>query len=255
MTDELRDLAIRAAEAAARAIREAVASGGVEVALKSARHDLVTTADRAAERAIIDAIRRERPNDRIHAEESGEHSGTSNVEWLVDPPDGTTNFVHHRSDYAVSIAAIADDGQELAAVIHRPADAQWVAVSPLGAAGTFTLGTTALTDASAALISVGFPHDASMRPAALEALGRSMPAVRDFRRTGSAACDLLAVATGTLDAYVGFNLAPWDYAAGHALVRAAGGHAGVVQLPSGLTAVIGAATELLHTQLVASLRA
>jgi myo-inositol-1(or 4)-monophosphatase len=258
-SDALRAIAVLAAHAGARAILDVVEHDRVEVSAKSARHDLVTTADRAAEQAIIDVIRRHRPDDRIHAEESGLHQGGSGTLWLIDPLDGTANFVHHRSDYAVSIAALHEDGAgheqaDRAAVIHRPADGQWLAASGSGHDGTLALRTGAVAKRAAdALVSVGFPHDPVKRPVALGLLGRLMPAVRDFRRIGSAACDLLAVATGTLDAYIGFSLAPWDYAAGHVLVRAAGGHAEVIDAGQGLVASIAASSRDLCEELADAL--
>ena len=114
-----------AARAGAAAIESVVAAGDVRIDYKTARHDLVTTADRASEAAIVGVLRSARPDDTILAEETGLHEGPSGVRWLVDPLDGTINFVYRRSDYAVSVAA-EHGGVLLAGAIVRPADGRCV---------------------------------------------------------------------------------------------------------------------------------
>ncbi|MGV9273915.1 inositol monophosphatase family protein [Streptomyces griseosporeus] len=245
-------VAVRAAGLAARAVGDVVAGGRVEVAAKQGAHDLVTTADRAAEEAAIAEIRRHRPDDAILAEESGSHPGTSGVQWILDPVDGTGNFVLGRPDYAVSIAAYRDE-VPLAAVIRRPADGAWAATGEHGPTGTLPLACRSTGSLAEAMVSVGVPHDPSMRPVSLRLLEHLLPRARDFRRIGSACCDLLAVATGTLDAYVGVDLGRWDYAAGVALVTAAGGVAEEMELAGGVPVVVAAAPGVA-AELVAFLR-
>ncbi|MEY9842758.1 inositol monophosphatase [Streptacidiphilus sp. EB103A] len=233
-------VAVRAASRAARAIRDAVAGGAVEIATKFGAHDLVTTADRAAEAAAIAEIRRHRPDDAILAEESGNHTGTTGVQWIIDPVDGTGNFVLGRADYAISIAAYRDD-IPLTAVIYRPVDRAWAATGENGQTGTLPLACTATSSLAEAVVAIGFSHDPAKRFVSVLLLEHLFPHIRDFRRIASACCDQLAVATGTLDAYVGVGLRRWDYAAGTALVSAAGGSAEEIELASGVHAVVVAA--------------
>jgi myo-inositol-1(or 4)-monophosphatase len=233
-------VAVRAATRAARAIREAVAGGAIEVATKLGAHDLVTTADRAAEAAAIAEIRLHRPADAILAEESGERAGTSGVQWILDPVDGTGNFVLGRADYAVNVAAYRDN-VPLAAVIYRPVDRAWAATGENGQTGTLPLACAAIGSLAEAVVSIGYSHDPAQRFVSVRLLEYLFPHIRDFRRIASACCDQLAVATGTLDAYVGVGLGRWDYAAGTALVSAAGGRAEEIELANGLHAVVVAA--------------
>jgi myo-inositol-1(or 4)-monophosphatase len=245
-------VAVQAASRAAQAIRAAVASGKVEVDTKLGAHDLVTTADRAAEVAAIAEIRRHRPHDAILAEESGDQVGTSGVQWILDPVDGTGNFVLGRADYAVSVAAYRND-VPLAAVIYRPVDRSWAATGENGPSGTLRLACTVTSSLAEAVVSLGFAHDPAKRFVSVRLLEQLFPHVRDFRRVACACCDQLAVATGTLDAYVGLGLGRWDYAAGTALVRAAGGVAEEFELANGLHAVVVAAPGIAE-ELISLLR-
>ncbi|KWX00777.1 Inositol-1-monophosphatase [Carbonactinospora thermoautotrophica] len=219
----LKDLALAAVLAGAAAVEEVVRGGPLDVRSKGARHDLVTEADRRSEKAIIDTIRAERPDDAILGEEFGRQEGTSGLLWLVDPVDGTTNFVHGRADYAVSVG-VERAGEYVAGAIYRPVFDDWIAVEGEEvAAGNCSPGLSGQDDLAQALISFGFPHRPQIRPRVLALLCDLMPRIRDFRRIGSAACDLFSVATGGLDATVGFAQQPWDVAGGWAIVRALGG--------------------------------
>ena len=244
---DLGELALHAARAGAAAIRAALRDGALDVGRKSAHNDLVTNADRAAERAVVAAIREHRPQDTILGEESGEHPGEhqggvpdagpdgARIRWLVDPVDGTTNFVHRRWDYAVSVAA-ERGGRSVAGAILRPAYQDWVLAGGGAARGSAGVPAVAGTERTTdALVSVGFPHRPELRPRVLHLLERLGPHIRDFRRIGSACCDLLSVATGVLDAYIGVEQAPWDVAAGAAIVPAAGGRCGVLRTGRGMS--------------------
>ena len=133
--DDAGALALRAAQAGATAIAAVVASGGVRTDFKSGGHDLVTTADKAAEAAVIEVIRAARPDDAILGEEGGAHPGTSGSRWLVDPLDGTANFVYGRADHAVSVG-LETDGVITAGAIIRVSDGRWAAA----AGGTASAG-------------------------------------------------------------------------------------------------------------------
>jgi len=219
----LRDLALEAARAGAAAIEETRRAGALSVDSKGSPNDLVTSADRASEQAIIERIRAARPDDALLGEETGEHPGRSGVRWLIDPLDGTTNFVHGRRDWAVAVAAEAD-GEVLAGAIVRPAFGEWAAADERGTVGS--MGAPAVSGArrlDRALICVGVTFDPDLREETLGLLVALLPHVRDFRRAGSASTELFTVATGALDAYVGVQTSPWDLGAGWALVRGAGG--------------------------------
>jgi len=241
-------LALRAARAGATAIAAVAAQGDVRPEVKTGAHDLVTAADRASEAAIIEVIRADRPDDAILGEESGAHPGISGVRWLVDPLDGTANFVYGRPDFAVSVG-VESDGAIVAGAIIRPSDGRWVLADvslreiSIGAdlsppqttklAGRQHVSSTPNDEAHAvdALVSFGLPYAMSARQAALAVIRAAIPHVRGVRIAGSAACDLLAWAHGECDAFVGCGLAEWDTAAGQAIVLTAGGAVRSVRTP------------------------
>jgi myo-inositol-1(or 4)-monophosphatase len=223
-------LALEAAREGARAIDEHAAEFLRSVASKGARYDLVTRADKEAERAIIDHLADRSPGDGILAEESGTREGTSGLRWVIDPIDGTTNFVHGRRDFAVSVGLESQSGIFAGAVV-RPAHGDWAA-----AEGDRIYSSTGRPMAvssvkvNEALVAVGLCHDATARAFTLQRIVPILVShVQDWRWVGSAACDLFSVADGSLDGYVGINLSIWDIAAGIALVRAAGGHCETVR--------------------------
>ena len=235
----LGDLALHAAQAAVTAIHDIQSHGNLLIQNKSGTHDLVTAADRAAENAILTTILSVRPHDAFLGEETGTHHGTSGTRWLVDPLDGTANFVHGRTDYAVSVAAEVD-GRITAGAIIRPADGLWAmadAAMLRHGRGTISENSGAVdgptsavgralapaAGAAEALVSFGLPYPKTQRQQVLSLIQGLVPAVRGIRVLGSAACDLLAVALGQVDAFIACGLAEWDTAAGEALVIAAGG--------------------------------
>jgi myo-inositol-1(or 4)-monophosphatase len=202
--DDAGILALRAAQAGATAIAAVAASDGVRTDFKSGDHDLVTTADKAAEAAVIEVIRAARPDDAILGEEGGAHPGTSGSRWLVDPLDGTANFVYGRADHAVSVGVLTD-GVITAGAIIRVSDGRWAAAS----AGTATAGTIAQPSvnqhvpAAQALVSFGLPYDLGARQRVFGIVAALIPQIRGVRIAGSAACDFLALADGECDAFVG----------------------------------------------------
>ena len=247
------DLALAAARAGTAAIATTTAP---TAETKSAGHDLVTTADRASEAAAIEVILARRPADAIVGEESGSRDGTSGVRWLIDPLDGTANFVHGRPDFAVSVG-VEVDGRIVGGAVVRPATGEWGAADAGGlrAGGGPLLPTVTRTPAvrtADALLAVGMPYPLAARRRVLRILAEITTEVRAIRMMGSAAADLLAVARGQADAFVGFGLAPWDIAAGQALVEAAGGvvsHteiAGLATVIAGPGALVPLVTRLLQ---------
>jgi myo-inositol-1(or 4)-monophosphatase len=235
---ELGDLALAAAQVGAHAILREVRRGDLQVQTKAHAADFVTVADKAAELAIISLIRSARPNDAILAEESGVHAGDSGVRWVIDPLDGTMNFVHGRHDYAVSIG-VESDNTIVAGAIVRPYDGDW-AMAGGGAAiareGKPAMSTTA--DLAEAMVGIGLPSGLDDKLRVHGLLAELSRYARDFRRTGSSACELLALAQGQQDGYFGFEVNLWDVAAGIALVEAAGGAAEWVTTASGIRVLV-----------------
>lgn len=223
--NDLVDVALRAAERAAnyiRAARPPAASTWTE----KARHDFVTEVDREAEEIIGETLIRLVPGSEVVGEELSPGAARSGeVVWIVDPLDGTTNFLHGYPQYAVSIGAIVH-GQLALGVIHDVArDIAYRGATGLGSwSGDTRLAVSKVSDPGRALVGTGFPFkqfegfDLYQRQFA--AVARSASGIR---RAGSAALDLADVAAGRFDAFWELTLAPWDVAAGVVLVREAGG--------------------------------
>jgi myo-inositol-1(or 4)-monophosphatase len=253
----LAEVALRAARRGAEAIalevgRARGAGTDVDKQTKDGNSDFVTAADLAAEREILALLASERPEDSVLAEESGEAVvGTSGYRWLVDPLDGTMNFVHHRIDYAVSVGVeVVGDAhpgeQSVAGAVVIPQLGWEFAASATGSVVTASvpLQTSGVSVLTNAMVGVGYPRGDGPRGLAHAWLGDLLPDVRDYRRMGSAACDLVSIATGSLDVYIAFGVQPWDVAAGFALVRVAGGRAGWVPSASGRQVAVATTADL-----------
>jgi myo-inositol-1(or 4)-monophosphatase len=193
--------------------------------------DFVSTADLKAEQTLIEELRRARPHFGFLLEESGELPGTdSSNRWIVDPLDGTTNFLHGIPHFAISIA-LERDGQPFAGVIYDPSrDEIYWAEKGIGAfmVGAYTserrLRVSARRNVAEALIATGMPYKGrASHPEYPAMLGAVEEASAGVRRVGSAALDLAYVAAGRYDGYWEFALSPWDIAAGVLIVREAGG--------------------------------
>lgn len=189
--------------------------------------DLVTEADLASEKAILDIVRREFPEIAVMAEESSsDYSATmTGAAWVIDPLDGTTNFAHGFPHFAVSIG-YAVDGVPLAGVIYCPMrDELFYGCRGKGAwLNSNRIRVSTAADLLHSLVGTGFPYDVhGTLPKVLQTLERVLPKVQDIRRAGAAALDLAYVACGRLDGFWEMNLKPWDTAAGALLVEEAGG--------------------------------
>lgn len=224
-----RATALAAADLAARRRLE-----GVEVAAtKSSPEDIVTPTDREAESLIRRLLAEARPNDGFFGEESEASPGSSGLTWVVDPIDGTVNFLYGIPAYAVSIAVVEGDPDPatwttLAGAVVNPASGE---VYTATAGGGSHLGERALrvntgVPLSLALLSTGFGYDASRRVRQAEVVRGLIGRVRDIRRMGSAALDLCSVAAGRLDLHYERGLNPWDHAAGALIAREAGARVG-----------------------------
>jgi myo-inositol-1(or 4)-monophosphatase len=191
---------------------------------KSSSTDMVSDADREAEEAIVALVRAERPDDGLLAEEGTRSDGGSGRRWVIDPLDGTTNFLYGLPAWAVSIALEDADGARVGVVFHAARDELYAAER---GHGTTVNGEPVRVREGAslerALIATGFGYDAERRARQAEVVGQVLPRVRDIRRIGAAALDLAWLAAGRLDGYWERGLKPWDWAAGRLLVTEAGG--------------------------------
>jgi len=230
--NDLVKLAERAALRAADYLRGAVRPS-VHSWTEKAQHDFVTEVDRAAEALIAEEIVREAPESVIVGEElSPQRMARGELVWIVDPLDGTTNFLHGYPQYAVSIGCLVD-GKLAAGVIHDVCRKRtYKAIRGGGAFEEDTrLGVSAVTDPRYALIGTGFPFRAlNLLHVYLSQFAAVSGAASGIRRAGAAALDLADVAAGRLDGFWELQLAPWDIAAGTLLIREAGG---IVTRPDG----------------------
>jgi myo-inositol-1(or 4)-monophosphatase len=194
------------------------------VGSKSTATDLVSDADRDAERLIRDVLARERPEDGLLAEEGTSEPGESGRRWVVDPLDGTVSYLYGYPHWSVSVA-LEDTQGTAAGVVYDPNRDELFAAER-GAGATLAGRAIRVRDSpplERALVATGFGYDAAWRAEQAEVVRRLLPAVRDIRRAGSAALDLAWLAAGRLDVYYERGLSAWDWAAGSLLVREAGG--------------------------------
>ncbi|MBS42084.1 MAG: inositol monophosphatase [Nocardioides sp.] len=226
----LADVAVAVAEEAAALVRQA-RRGHVEVAAsKTSEVDVVTETDRASEQLVRARLAVLRPDDAVLGEEGDDVAGTTGVRWVVDPVDGTVNFLYDLPQYAVSVAAEVDGETVAGVVVDVAAGTSYVARVADDGSGRVV----ALRDGvplrvrpgvplGQRLVGTGFSYDAAVREQQARSLVHLLPRVRDVRRMGACALDLCHVAGGSLDGYVEEGTHLWDHAAGALLVRAAGG--------------------------------
>ncbi|HET7326655.1 MAG TPA: inositol monophosphatase family protein [Nocardioidaceae bacterium] len=243
----LLELAVETAQAAGALARRLREESSIAVAAtKSSPTDVVTESDRASERLIHARIGAIRPDDGFLGEEGASSAGTSGIRWVVDPIDGTVNYLYGIPAWAVSIAAEVD-GEVAVGVVHNPVSGEtWSASRGAGATVSDRLGERSVRvstqhGASGALVGTGFGYDARVRARQGAAVAALLPQVRDIRRIGSAALDLCAVASGRLDAYAEHGLQPWDLAAGGLIAAEAGARvAGLAGRPASHHLVVAA---------------
>jgi myo-inositol-1(or 4)-monophosphatase len=246
----LLDLAVRAAQAAGGLLVERFHGAASGVGYKSSGTDPVSDADRDAEALIAGMLREERPGDGLVGEEGAGAAGTSGLEWVIDPLDGTVNFLYGIPQWAVSLAC-REAGSVIAAVVFDPLRGETFSAA---CGHGCRLGDTVLRmgeppPLERALVGTGFSYLAEERRLQSAIVARVLPLARDIRRAGSAALDLAWVAAGRLDAFYEHGLAEWDHAAGDLLVREAGGV--VLPLPAagGLRAGVLAGASALAAEL------
>ncbi len=217
-------MARRAAAAAGELLVERFGGPARGVERKSSRTDMVSDADRDAEAVIEEILSAERPDDGLLAEEGSGGHGASGRRWVVDPLDGTTNYLYGIPAWCVSIALEDADGGALGVVLDPVRDETFAAIrgrgatcngEPIAVSGEERLDT--------ALVATGFSYEAAHRSSQAAVLAGVLPRVRDVRRVGAAALDLCWVAAGRLDAYYERGLKHWDWAASSLIVAEAGG--------------------------------
>jgi myo-inositol-1(or 4)-monophosphatase len=227
----LLDVAVPVAEKAADLLRAGVRQTRQSVGTKSSATDMVTEMDRASEDLIVSALLGARPDDGIVAEEGSARAGTSGVRWVIDPLDGTTNYLYDFPGWSVSIAAELDGGsgdggpgEVIAGVVLDAVHGElYTAARGHGArCNGEPIACSDQDDVADALLATGFGYDPARRRAQAQLLVELLPQVRDIRRMGSAAMDLCHVARGRVDAYFERGLSWWDLAAGALIAREAG---------------------------------
>ena len=241
--DALLRIAVEAAEGAGKLLSDGLHQTRITVEHKSSATDMVTEMDRAAEAFIVQLVRSRRPQDGVLGEEGALEAGSSGVRWIIDPLDGTTNYLYGYPAYAVSIA-VEVDGQVIAGAVHDPSRAE--TFTALAGRGAWCNGRPLRMGdpppLARALVATGFSYLPERRAWQAEVLARLMSAVRDVRRAGAAALDLCWLAAGRVDVFYERGLALWDYSAGALVAIEAG--AQVTDLdggPPSTAIVIGAA--------------
>jgi myo-inositol-1(or 4)-monophosphatase len=248
LTDELLAVATAAAAAAAAVIVAQVGRTGHLVTTKSSPTDLVSEVDRAAERAVVAVLTERRPDDAILAEEGTSRPGTTGVRWVIDPLDGTTNFLFGVPAFAVSVAAEFDGHGAVGVVIDPSRDETWLAVRGGGA----TLNGRALRlpgdppSLATSLVATGFSYLPDRRAYQAAIVAHVLPRVRDIRRFGAAALDLCWVAAGRVSAFYELGLQPWDLAAGVLIATEAGAEVALLADGTTLLATPGLLEPLRH---------
>ena len=226
--DALRRLATEVAEEAAALLTTNLHRERRQVETKSSGTDMVTEMDRASEALVADRLLAARPHDAVVGEEGADRQGTSGVRWIVDPLDGTTNYLYRYPGFNVSIAAEVQVGEQRAVVAGAVVDPLHTTTysAALGAGATANGELLRLSGPPVplqrALVSTGFSYDPDRRRRQAQVLTTVLPAVRDIRRQGAAAVDLCLVASGRVDAFYEKGLAAWDHSAGALIATEAG---------------------------------
>jgi myo-inositol-1(or 4)-monophosphatase len=221
--NELADLAEGVAQAAATFLRQGLERGAIAVETKSTGTDMVSEMDRGAERLIVDALLGARPDDGLLGEEGSERPGSSGVRWVIDPLDGTTNYLYGHRSFSVSIAAEAHGRAVAGVVVDVPTGEVFRAVEGGGATRDgVTIAVSGETDLAKALVATGFGYRPDQRRHQGAVLAAILDQIRDIRRSGSAALDLCSMACGRVDAYYELSLSRWDFAAGALIATEAG---------------------------------
>jgi len=222
-SSELLAVAVEAVEAAGALLLERFRAPASGVERKSSSTDMVSDADRDAESLIRSVIRAARPDDEITGEEADAEPGRSGLRWVIDPLDGTTNFLFGIPQWAVSVAC-EDSAGGLVGVVHSPCQEETFHAER--GEGSFLaerrLAVSTKIDLADALVATGFSYLPDERAAAAAVLQRVLPRVRDVRRAGAASLDIAWTAAGRVDGYYEVPTHRWDWAAGVVIAKEAG---------------------------------
>jgi len=219
----LLDLAEAVARAAGELLLAGISGVRVDVSTKTSGTDMVSEMDRASEALIVEGILASRPDDAILGEEGASREGTSGVRWVIDPLDGTTNYLYRHPTWAVSVGVEVDGRVEVGVVAAPGLGETFTAVRGQGAwLNGSPVAVTGEVDLARALVGTGFGYLAGRRARQADVLPHLLPLVRDIRRNGVASLDLCWVACGRLDGYFEAGGQPWDVAAGLLIATEAG---------------------------------
>lgn len=229
--EQLSKIAAEIAVKVGEEIRHLRATGVTVASTKSSQTDIVTESDSAAEKLIVKMLNRQRPNDGVFGEEGSRTTGTTGITWVIDPIDGTVNYLYDLPAYCVSIAACVPDDRAygdgrkaVAAAVFNPKTDELFTAFEGGGASRNGTPITVNNDKqlSSALLATGFGYTKERRLEQHALLGRVIGEVRDIRRIGTAAYDLCLLASGGIDAYFEKGIQPWDWAAGALIATEAG---------------------------------
>jgi myo-inositol-1(or 4)-monophosphatase len=265
--DALLALAVEAAERGGAFVRDERPDELTAAATKSSPTDVVTAMDTACERMLREHLLGARPQDGFVGEEGDDVVGTTGVTWVVDPIDGTVNYLYGIPQYAVCVAAVTGDAHDpaghevVAGCVHSPVLGEtWTAVRGGGATLSVRGGEPRPVrvrdgaELGQVLLATGFGYQSSRRRHQASVIAHLLPRVRDIRRIGCAALDLCSVASGRADAYLERGLKPWDLAAAGLVAREAGALVtGLGDSPAGESLVVAAGPRvhaLLQRELV-----
>lgn len=213
----------------------------LEVDTKSTAIDVVTQMDIRAEAYIVQELMAARPNDGIIGEEGADRTGTSGINWVIDPIDGTVDYLYNLPGWNVSIAAKDEHGSLVGVVTAPSINSTWWAIRGLGAFHNgISISCNEPVPFNRALVGTGFQYDVAHRGPQIDHVSRMLPLVRDIRRNGAAAVDLCHVAMGSLDGYYEHGLKEWDWAAAGLIAQEAGARFGLYgQAPYMMTLAAG----------------
>lgn len=224
LIDELARVALDVANGAAKILSDGFGRPRQHVESKSSLTDQVSEIDRAAESYIAQALADQRPDDGLLGEEGSHRAGRSGVQWVVDPLDGTTNYLFGIPAFAVSVGAEVAGRRAVGVVVDPARSETWRAAVGRGATcnGEALSVATGRSQLATALVATGFGYRAERRRAQAAVVARLLPRIRDIRRIGSAALDLCWVGGGRFDAFYELGLHPWDVSAGLLVAEEAG---------------------------------
>ncbi|MGK2957028.1 MAG: inositol monophosphatase family protein [Acidimicrobiales bacterium] len=221
--DDIERLAVGLARDAAKLLLEGLGQVRTGIGTKTSSTDMVSEVDRASEKLIVGGIQVARPQDAILGEEGTNQEGTTGVRWIIDPLDGTTNYLYGLPSFAVSIGVEINGVAEVGVVLDPFHDETFVARRGSGATrNDQSISCNNTSELSNALVGTGFGYDPARRKQQGAMVAQLLANVRDIRRVGASAIDLCWVACGRLDAYFERGSQPWDHAAGLLIAAEAG---------------------------------